>query len=425
MIDASRGYIKDGNKNRLRAQDIHKIADTFNRQIEIERYSRLVPLAEIEANDCNLNLPRYIDSSEPEDRQDIEAHLKGGIPEADIDGLSAWWQVFPGVRQALFAEADRPGYSQLTIPAAGIKPAIFDHPEFTAFNRRVTDAFNQWRVANRPRLTAIQIGDRPKALIEGLSESLLEAFRADARIAGLIDPYGVYQHLLDYWTATMLDDVWMLAAEGWVAVQDSSAGPGQAGKPNTDLIPPALIVARYFADEQAAIEQLETERDALSRELEELDEEHGGDDGLLAEARNDKGKLTRVSVKARLADIKHDAEADAERRVLKRYADLIDQEAAAGKRVKDAQKALDARVAARYAQLTEAEIHTLVVDDKWLAALAASVQGELDRVSQALTGRIRQLAERYGTPVPRLAEEVETLAARVDEHLRKMGFDWR
>lgn len=425
MIDASRGYIKDGNKNRLRAQDIHKIADTFNRQIEIERYSRLVPLAEIEANDCNLNLPRYIDSSEPEDRQDIEAHLKGGIPEADIDGLSAWWQVFPGVRQALFAEADRPGYSQLTIPAAGIKPAIFDHPEFTAFNRRVTDAFNQWRDASRPRLTAIRIGNRPKALIEVLSESLLEAFRADTRIAGLIDPYGVYQHLLDYWTATMLDDVWMLAAEGWSAVQESSAALGQAGKPNTDLIPPALIVARYFADEQAAIEQLETERDTLSHELEELDEEHGGEDGLLAEARNDKGKLTRASVKARLADIKHDAEAGMERRVLKRYADLIDQEAAAGKRVKDAQKALETRVAARYAQLTEAEIQTLVIDDKWLAALAASIQGELDRVSQALTGRIRQLAERYATPVPRLAEEVESLAVRVDEHLRKMGFDWR
>lgn len=425
MIDASRGYIKDGNKNRLRAQDIHKIADTFNRQIEIERYSRLVPLAEIEANDCNLNLPRYIDSSEPEDRQDIEAHLKGGIPDADIDGLSAWWQVFPGVRQALFAETDRPGYSQLTIPAAGIKPAIFDHPEFTAFNRRVTDAFNQWRDASRPRLTAIRIGDRPKALIEVLSESLLEAFRADTRMAGLIDPYGVYQHLLDYWTATMLDDVWMLAAEGWSAVQESSVALGQAGKPNTDLIPPTLIVARYFSDEQAAIEQLETERDALSRELEELDEEHGGEDGLLAEARNDKGKLTRASVKARLADIKHDAEADAERRILKRYADLIDQEAAAGKRVKDAQKALETRVAARYAQLTEAEIQTLVVDDKWLVALAASVQGELDRVSQALTGRIRQLAERYATPVPRLAEEVETLAARVDEHLRKMGFNWR
>jgi type I restriction enzyme M protein len=215
----------------------------------------------------------------------------------------------------------------------------------------------------------------------------------------------------------MLDDVWMLAADGWTAVL--------AGKPNTDLIPPALIVARYYAAEQAAIEQLETERDAIGRELEELDEEHGGEDGLLAEARNDKGKLTKASVKARLADIKKDAEADEERRLLQRYAYLIDREAAAGKRVRDAQKALDARVIAHYTKLTEADIQTLVVDDKWLTALAASVQGELDRVSQALTGRVRQLAERYATPLPRLSEEVEALAARVDEHLRTMGFDWR
>jgi type I restriction enzyme M protein len=332
MIDASRGFIKDGNKNRLRAQDIHKIADTFNRQIKIERYSRLVPLAEIEANDFNLNLPRYIDSSEPEDRQDIEAHLKGGIPNDDIDGLSAYWQVFPGVRQALFTAHDRPGYSQLTIKATEIKPAIFNHHEFTTFNQRVTAAFQQWRDANRPRLTGIRIGDRPKALIEILSENLLETFRTDARISGLVDPYDVYQHLLDYWTASMQDDVWMLATDGWVAVLE--------GQPNTDLIPPALIVARYYAAEQAAIEQLETERDAIGRELEELDEEHGGEDGLLAEARNDKGKLTKASVKSRLADIKRDAEAEEERRYLQRYAGLIDQDAAAGKRVKEAQKAL-------------------------------------------------------------------------------------
>ena len=235
-------------------------------------------------------------------------------------------------------------------------------------------------------------------------------------MASLIDPYGVYQHLMDYWAETMQDDAWMIVADGWQAMQN--------GKPNTDLIPPALIVARYFAAEQTAIEKLEAERDAISRQMEEMDEEHGGEEGLLSEAKTDKGKLTKASVKARLAEIKHDKEAADERRLLTAYAALIEQEAAAGKKVKEAQKALDAKVAAKYRQLTEAEIKTLVVEDKWLAALAASVQGELDRVSQALTGRIRQLAERYATPIPKLAGEVETLAARVDEHLKKMGFVW-
>jgi type I restriction enzyme M protein len=108
LIDASKGFIKDGPKNRLRAQDIHKIVDTFNKGIEIDRYSRLVPLSEIEANDFNLNIPRYIDSSDPEDLQDIDAHLRGGIPNRDIDALDAYWQVFPGLRNALFQAGDRP-----------------------------------------------------------------------------------------------------------------------------------------------------------------------------------------------------------------------------------------------------------------------------------------------------------------------------
>ena len=162
MVDASKGFIKDGNKNRLRAQDIHKIVDTFNRQLETPKYSRMVPLAEIEANDFNLNLPRYIDSTEPEDVQDIAAHLKGGIPNADIDGLAAYWQVFPSVRRELFADADRPGYSQPKVEASQIKAAIFAHPEFTAFNQTVTALFGTWKAANTPLLTGIKQGDRPK-----------------------------------------------------------------------------------------------------------------------------------------------------------------------------------------------------------------------------------------------------------------------
>lgn len=417
LVDASKGFIKDGNKNRLRAQDIHKIVDTFTRQLETPKYARMVPLAEVEANDFNLNLPRYIDSTEPEDLQDIAGHLMGGIPTRDIDALQSYWAVFPAVRHDLFVDAERPGYSHPQVEAAQVKAAIFGHPEFSAFNTRVTHLFGTWKAANTPLLTGIQPGDRPNALIDALAESLLDTFRADAPIASLIDPYGVYQHLMDYWDQPMKDDAWMIVSDGWQAVQD--------GKPNTDLIPSALIVARYFASEQKAIEQLEAARDAISRQMEELDEEHGGEDGLLADAKNDKGKLTKASAKARLAEIKRDKDAADERKLLETYVDLTEQEANASKKVKDAARALDAKVAAKYAQLSAADIKTLVVDDKWLAALGLSVQSELDRISQMLTGRIKQLAERYATPIPQLAGEVETLAARVDEHLKKMGFVWK
>jgi type I restriction enzyme M protein len=221
---------------------------------------------------------------------------------------------------------------------------------------------------------------------------------------------------MDYWAATMQDDVYMIATDGWKAVTD--------GKPNTDLIPTTLIVARYFAKEQAAIEKLEAERDAITRQMEDLDEEHGGEDGLLADAKTDKGKLTKASVKKRLDEIEDDKDADDERKMLKNYLALIEKESAAGKKIKDAQKILDEQVTAKYGKLTQDEIKTLVVEDKWLTALAAAVQGELDRVSQALTGRIRQLAERYATPLPKLTKDVQTLSAKVDVHLKKMGAVW-
>ncbi|WP_162014303.1 hypothetical protein [Desulfurivibrio alkaliphilus] len=386
-----------------------------NRQLEIPKYARMVPLAEIEGHDFNLNLPRYIDSSEPEDLQDIDAHLNGGIPSRDLDGLAAYWQVFPAVREALFHNGDRPGYHQLGVDIGEVRSTIFDHPEFAAFKQQVNQCFAGWRTDNTPLLTGIQIGDRPKLLIETVSEALLEAFRP----LPLLDPYDVYQHLMEYWAETMQDDVWMLVRDGWQAQQ--------GGKPNFDLIPPELIVARYFAAERAAIEELEARRDTIARQLEELEEEHGGEEGLLAEAKTDKGKLTKATVKARLSAVQAAGPGAAEPEeiaLLQQCLDLMDQATAAGKMVKEAQKALDKKVNARYGKLGEVEVKTLVVEDKWLATLAARVEGELERVSQALAGRIRQLAERYATPLPKLEAEVEAAGARVEKHLKQMGFAW-
>ena len=412
MIDASRGFMKDGNKNRLRAQDLHKIVDTFNRQLEIERFSRLVPLAEIEANDYNLNLPRYIDATEPEDLHDLEAHLRGGIPAADVDALHDYWTVFPNLRATLF-EDDRPGYLRLRMPAAELKPAILGHAEFAAFTTRIGALFEAWRSEARPRLAALAPGDHAKAVIDTLSEALLERFRA----APLLDPYAVYQHLMDYWADTLQDDVHQIVQLGWQPELDDAA--------NTDLIPPALLIARFFAAEQAAIDALEGEREALARRIEEAEEEQSGEDSLFAEARNERGKLTAKGIKDRLKAIKSDAEAADERTALQAQLALLEAEAAAAKKVKDATRALDAQVRARYVALDADTVQALVIDDKWLAALAAALQGEIERVSQTLTGRVRELAERYGTPLPALVAEVETLSARVEDHLRRMGVAWK
>jgi type I restriction enzyme M protein len=436
MIDASKGFMKDGNKNRLREQDIHKIVDIFTRQVELPRYSRLVPVAEISdpKNDYNLNLPRYIDSTEPEDIQDIDGHLRGGIPERDVDALDRYWEVIPGVRAELFKKADRPGYCQLKLQIGEVKPAIFNHAEFTAFNDAVTKLFGKWKKASIPLLKGFAQEGRPKALIETIAEDLLASFRA----APLLDAYDVYQHLMDYWAETMQDDCYLIADDGWhdaaqpqLIVEDKNkktrAKPDFVlgrKKYQAELIPPSLIIRRWFADEQVAIEKLEADFAALQQQMEEMVEEHGSEEGLLADAVNDKGKLTKASVTARFREIKGDAEAADEIKALKDHLAFLEQEAATADKLSEAQDALTEKVAANYPKLTEEEIKTLVVDDKWLGRLAAAVQGELDRVSQTLTGRIRELAERYASPLPHLTEEVAALGARVEEHLKKMGAVW-
>ncbi len=547
MINAGKGFIKDGNKNRLRAQDIHKIVDTFNKQLEIDKYSRLVPLAEISdpKNDYNLNIPRYIDSTEAEDLQDIDAHLRGGIPNRDIEGLGSYWQVFPSLKDEIFSPADRPGYSNLGVDDGDLKATILNHAEFVAFNGSVRALFERWKTEHVPQLKAITTGDSPKALMTTLSERLLEILKA----AQLLDPYDVYQHFMTYWAGTMQDDVYMIVTEDWeganrirlITKDNGKNGKEQADlvlgkeKFKMDLIPPSLLVDRYFAEDKEAIEQLEADRDALTRQLEELGEEHGGEDSPLesvveerkkakrtdilsaiaefeelalteclpdhhkalskarkemrsaeerlqaceaapdsqsvfSRVRGKKGTITKGNVGQRLKALKgSDCEeqeiltdymtlleqvtsakkeekrireaaqkklAEAEQTytepqsiqdlaILRKYLGLFDLEKAASDKIKEAQARMDVAVFNRYGELSEDEIRTLVVDDKWLASLAAAVQTELDRVSQTLTGRITQLVERYFEPLPKLATEVESLSARVDEHLKKMGFEWK
>jgi type I restriction enzyme M protein len=444
MIDASKDYIKDGNKNRLREQDIHRIVDVFTKQIDTSRYARMVPLAEIAdpKNDFNLNLPRYVDSSEPEDLQDIDGHLRGGIPERDLDAFAADWQVLPGVRAALFESAGRPSYARLRLPLTEVKPAIFGHPEFITFNQMVTTLFGKWRKAIEPHLTGFGQDDHPKVLIETVSEVLLATFHA----APLLDAYDIYQHLMDYWAETMQDDAYLITADGWVKGALPREIVQVKNKDNklvwpeshdylkgkrrfkSDLMPARILVARFFIAERDALEALDSRLAALEQQLDEIREENSGEDGLLAEViegEGDKQKITAKAVRARLREIGKEPLYDDEREALEAYGDFLQQQNDTKAKRKAVQEALDKKIDAKYPKLTEAEIKTLVVDNKWMARLEAAVQGELDRVSQTLTGRIRELAERYATPLPMLTDEVTMLAARVEAHLVQMGAVWK
>ena len=443
MIDASKGFLKDGNKNRLRAQDIHKIVDVFNKQTVLPGYSRMVPVSEIadHANDYNLNIPRYIDASEPEDLHNLDAHLNGGIPDTDIDALDAYWTVFPTLRHALFKTNGRPGYSDPNVETDRVKAAILNHAEFTAFQQRVIASFNAWRDAHEPMLLDIKVGASPKEILHALSEEMLRRFDE----MPLLNPYDLYQRLTDYWDETMGDDIYLIASDGWVkaaqprdVIEDKNRKIRETPdltlkrrKYKMDLIPPALIVARYFAAEQESIETLRTRQEKAAGELQDFVEEHAGDEGLLLDAVNDKGNVTTASVKTRLKEITPDLvnpldeeNTDEERDALERCLSLLESKAAADKAVKDAQLALDTKVLNRYATLDETEIKTLVVQDKWFGNLQATIEDEVQRLTQQLTGRVKELEERYAQPLPELDSEVAAFSAVIDEHLRKMGTSW-
>jgi type I restriction enzyme M protein len=418
MIDASKGFAKDGNKNRLREQDIHKIVDVFNKQIEVPKYSRVVSVTEIEEKEFNLNIPRYIDSQEAEDIQDIEAHLKGGIPDADIEALEQYWNVYPTLKKQLFSKSDRKGYSTIKVTDDAIKQTIFAHPEFTAYSQKVDAVFINWKNKNTPILKKIDAKTKPKKFIHQFSEELLQTFLN----LQLIDNYDVYQHLMTYWNETMQDDFYLIISDGWKAGNDIEWNKKEfEGR----LIPKKFLTNRYFAAEQKAIEQLEADRDALVAQMEEMEEEHSGEEGYFAELE----KVNKASVAELIKEIQSESkqsdETKEELAVLNRYLELNEQVAEANKKVKDAQSALNDKLVTKYKILTENEIKTLVIDDKWMAALEQDVKSEMQRINQRLTQRIKELSDRYALPLPMVSSDVESLEKKVNVHLQKMGFVWK
>lgn len=420
MIDASQGFMKDGPKNRLRSQDIHKIVDAFTRRVDIPGFSRMVSFDEIEKNEFNLNLPRYLDSQKQEDRQDIEGHLRGGIPQSDIDALQAYWDVCPGLKKTLFKEC-RPAYVELAIDKGTIKPTIFGHPEFTAFMQGMNKHFDVWQARSAEKLKTLKAGHHPKDVIFDLSEDLLAHYTGKP----LIDKYHVYQHLMDYWAEVMQDDCYLIATDGWKAETYRIIEKDKKGKEKDrgwacDLVPKSLIVARYFAGEQAAIDDMTAQLEAASAALAELEEENGGEDGAFAEL----NKINKANVTARLKEIKGDKSAKEETAVLNEWLKHSAHESELKKEIREAEATLDLAAYKKYPKLSQDEIKLLAVDDKWLAAIDARIHGEMDRISQALTQRVQTLAERYEVRLPDLVANIAALETKVGGHLKRMGFAW-
>lgn len=306
MIDASDGFKKDGNKNRLREQDIEKIVQTFIHQEKIEGYSRFITYKEIlEENEGNLNVPRYIQKIDDTLPQNIASHLKGGIPEADINSLERLWKISPQLRQEIFTCVDE----EHNVYNLAIKPNEIERVISEDENIKVEketeygSLFETWKNKVRDSLLNINTDTNPKELIRSLGIEILSDFES----AKLLDNYDVYDFLLNYWNEKMQDDVYVIKASGYEAgreieyvyaqkkakdengeeikVDDTSKMKSFEGA----LISRDIIEREYFETELMSLNELIEKSALLESELDEMREEESGDEGLLVNALNEKG----------------------------------------------------------------------------------------------------------------------------------------
>lgn len=559
MIDASKGFIKDGNKNRLREQDIHKIVDIFNARRTLDRYSRFVTFEEIEKNEHNLNIPRYIDVQEDDDRQDLNAHIHGGIPHYDINKMDEYWQVYPNIRQELFTEL-RSGYSQLSTDATEIKDLIFNHQEFKQYRTTMEQLFEDWKSETIPVLKDINIKTSPKKLIYQISETLLAIYTGKA----LVNRYDMYQHLMDYWLGIMKDDTYIIIEDGWKAKLHVVKETRKEKVYDCDLVPKTLVVDRYFAVDRDAIQQLEADKEMSENELTTLLEEHTGEEAIFEEVENNKvnrweliqkqveyenlafaryfnalylnyqhtyneldaviadirdmlggelwgswfeplanarGHLVKGNVQKRVLRLKQQIETSdlpdaykqktqpinktnfekldwekhiqhpwfeeldvlhdylsqiarlaalkketkelredlrsrldgimtnegeylSELRTIRTMLFLTEEISSLGMQIQNARTQLEEKTINKYGELSEEEVRTLVVDDKWMPTLSTNIHAEIDKISQRLTGRIKELAGRYATTLTELDNEVKVYEEKATQHLLKMGVLW-
>ncbi|WP_223284585.1 hypothetical protein [Hymenobacter qilianensis] len=361
----------------------------------------------------------------------------------------------PALHDALLGPGDRPGYLSLRVAPDTVRSTVFEHPEFQAFQRSIEATYSAWAGRAQATLLALNADTKPKQLLPLLAEDLLHTL---AKLP-LLDRYDVYQNLMDYWATTMQDDVYAVVAEGWKARTTKS----KKGHYNSELVPRELVIARYLTAEQAALDEASAALEEATRQREELEEEYGAEDAVLADYTKD-GKLDRKAIGKRLKaagptetkslkgtarrgrsaavgtlfadvdamggnlaevdeELPPNADADAEELAALRAAEAaFEAEDVAKADLKNAEATLEAGLAKRYLALTPDEVRTLVVDDKWLATLHQGLSHELAHLSGTLARSLTDLAQRYAQPLPALEAEVAARQARVNSYLTTLGF---
>lgn len=463
MIDAKDGYKKDGNKNRLREQDIRCIVDCWNAQLDVPHYAKMVSFEEIEKNEYNLNIPRYIPARDQKIQQDIDAHLHGGLPEYDIIELTHYWEACPDLKDTLFSDF-RPGYYKLRIERNDISERINTHPSVLEQKLLLTELTRVWFNDHFiPEVSAFEKnGFNPKVEIDKLGTLLLDCVRD----AHLTEAYGIYNTFMDYCVEIMQDDFYIIHAEGWAVTQtpvyklDKNKDKQLTGY-SYDPLTDELLIKVYFQDLQdslTAAEQKVAESQGVIDTFVEENSEDGDwlDDNRFARFRvrkkvkgqiiEEEGKLNRKNAEKRLEELcggrwigklvqkKADAlagEAKNEYTVLVKYLDLMDELDKLKKQQREAFTALYNAVGKKYdffysnreLDSVQAELKHLLIYDKWIDAIQEGIEMEMNRAIQTLVSSVTTLVERYEFTLSDIDKEVDTNEEKVMKHLAQMGFE--
>ena len=359
MIDASKYFIKDGNKNKLREEDIKKITDTYLGRIEEEKYSKIVTMEEIEREEYNLNIPRYIDSSEEEVLEDIRAHLMGGIPEQDIEKLNKYWKIAPNLRNKLFKKNKREGYVDLTIDKELINEEISKSKEFINYFEELIDKVLKWEKDNENVLYNVNSKTRVKNLIVELSNKILKIFEDDK----LIDKYDAYEFLMEYYNNTLKDDLYLIVENGWIPKlvygQDKN-GKIKKNEFDSDLLPKNIVIKEYFEEYSYKLDKLNNELNDLILEFNQTVEENIGDESIF----NDEEKVNEKLIRDKIKE-----EVEENIVILQELLDNLSKQKEIKKNIKMVQEELNNLVVKKYDSLDKNKSKELIIYKKWFKDL--------------------------------------------------------
>ncbi|MGN8540125.1 type I restriction-modification system subunit M [Helicobacter pylori] len=427
MIDASKDFKKDGNKNRLRDQDIQKMIDTFNALKEISYYSKMVSLEEISANDYNLNIPRYI-AAQQELEKDlfalINSHKASYLPKNEIKAYDPYFRVFKELKNTLFKKSDKEGYYALKTECENIKELIIQSLEFQTFHASVLSAFDRLELFTT--FNDLDPGFNPKTLIESVCSKVLKEFEKGE----ILDKYGVYQLFKDYYNEVLQDDWFLLSFNGFRSaknlrelnpLKDKNKKANYLEEPDfviqktyykSDLIPKNLIKQRFFEKETKELEELENALNEKEALLDEFIEEHSNEEGLFYELKINESILKK--------ELKNATDLE-DKQILKTALEWLEAKNKVLKMKNKAYEELELKAFHQYKNLELSEIKDLIIKDKWLNSLKNALENKILKRINAFISALNEIISSYSNSLLELDKEVKESESKVLEHLKDLG----